>query len=147
MTTTTPVVRLAADKNIDKSITAARTLARRDGVTVIIEKGVARRDGSIRRIPILEVSPKGDVWEVPAPALRVSIAQRLTEVDINRRIFGMNARAAAGHERLDKLVSDSRNYLAAAAEHARTYRQQQQHTRNARANRNTTAMLDGKHAA
>lgn len=139
---TPPAVRLHADKNLDKSITAARLQARRDSVTIVLEKGVPRRDGTIRRIPILEITPHGDVLEVPAAMLRVPNAQRVTEADFDRRQGLMNARASRGHDNFARLIEDSHNYLQAAAELRADYRRQQAHKQAARANRHTTTQLD-----
>lgn len=142
-------VRLAADKNIDKTIAKARHGARTSGLLHIIEKEVARRDGSLRRIPILEVTPAGDVLEVPAAPLRVMTAQHITDADLDRRMGRMNARAARGHDNFARIMEDTRNYLQAAADLARDYRQQRQHRQAARTNRHTTTQTDSapRHAA
>lgn len=157
---TPPVVRLEADKNLDRSINLARLRAKKEGATVFIEKGIARRDGSIRRIPILEVTPQGDVLEVPAATLRTPIAQQVLEQDIVRHQGGLNARATRGHDRLVRVITDSMNYLKAATEHrlALKQRQHQQrprvapgtpavhHSQEARANRHTTTLLSERAA-
>lgn len=86
---------------------------------MIIERTVPRRDGSTRRIPIIEITPSGDIREIDAPPLRVTIMDHLLEANASRYYgvtTGMNIAARKGHEAIAELVKVSADYLAAARE-------------------------------
>lgn len=135
-------VYLRAERNIDKVIDLARFGARKDKVTVVIQRTITTRRGDIKQVPLLEVTPTGDVQEIMAHPLRASITARLTEADLDYRDAGMNKRAAAGHEHFARLVKLSRDYMAAEREHEQNRRLRRRHNRDARRNANTAVLLD-----
>jgi hypothetical protein len=136
-----PFVCLTESKNLDKDITLARFGAKKDRVRVVIQRTLQTRSGDTRRIPILEVTPAGDIVEVLAPTLRTPVSVRLVEADLDFRTGGMNRRARVGHNLFTEMVKISRDYLNAESEHEGNRRQRRQHERNARQNINTTSML------
>lgn len=72
------VVRLPADKNLDKQIDYCRFGARNHGVTVVIEKQSPTKAGHVRRTPIMEVTPAGDIREITVPTMRTPMAAFLS---------------------------------------------------------------------
>lgn len=123
------VVRLPLEKRLDRQIDICRFGARRDHVTVIIERHTTRKDGSVRRTPILELTPDGDIREIDAAPLRVAIAAHMADAHLTYLEGGMNARASAGHERFNELSRQSADYIAAAraAVQERRGRRQERH--------------------
>ena len=118
-----PVVCLDETKNLDKTITLARFGARKDHVTVVIQRTRVTKRGDTRRTPILEVTPAGDVLEISAPRLRTPISAFLTDSPLN-------VRAGKGQTRFAEVVKMSRDYVAAEAEqeaNRRTPRRDRQH--------------------
>jgi hypothetical protein len=112
-TTTTTIIRLPEEKKLDKQIDICRFGAKRDNVTVLIERTITRKDGSTNTFPIFEITPAGDLREVPPPSLKATIGARMREQHVRYLEGEMNAGMTAGHERLDALVGDSRDALAA----------------------------------
>lgn len=108
-------VRLPETRNIERLIAQAR----RDRCIIVLERMTARRDGTTRTTPVLEITPHGDVWEIPPPRMTVPLLDRLIHTDLDYHAGCMNRRAAAGHARIAKLVIDSRDYMNAEAEHRR----------------------------
>ncbi len=120
MTQPTPItVHLPAEKNLDRQIEVCRHTARKDQVTVIIERSVERRDGSKRVIPILEITPAGDVREIEVNTFRVSVLEHTALAHLDYLDGRMNRRAAEGHARLNELGRVSADYLAADRESRR----------------------------
>lgn len=109
-----PAVYLDELKNLDKTIDLARLGARKDHVTVIVQRLRTTKRGDVRRSPILEITPAGDVLEIPAPRLRTPISTSLSEADLLHRTGRMNVRSGEGHVRFAELVKVSRDYIAAA---------------------------------
>lgn len=140
---TTPVVCLPEEKNLDKQLSAARIRAQREHTTFIIERTLTRRDGSARRIPILEITPKGDLLEVPAPRLRVSLGARFDWDMSHKRV---NNPLTDGRAVMSYLMKMSREYLAAEAEYRQQNSRNKNHQRAARRNANTTTMLSERAA-
>lgn len=69
-------VRLAEERKLDRQLDYCRFGARKDNARVIIERTVTSKNPHVpvRRVPILEITPDGDVREVPAPTLKHSLA-------------------------------------------------------------------------
>lgn len=146
-----PVVYLDERRNLDKTIDLARFGARKDHVTVIIQRTLTTRKGDPRRVPILQITPQGDIREIAVPTLRTPISASLADADFRYRTGQMNARQRAGHAAFTELVKLARDYVAAKAEHEQNRKQRRQHKQDARRNANTTTMLSEqaarKHAA
>ena len=83
---------------------------------MIIERTVARRDGTPRHIPIVEITPGGDIREIDARPLRVSLLTHTALAHLDYLDGRMNARAAEGHRQLNELGRISADYLAAERE-------------------------------
>lgn len=120
---TPPVVYLDETRNIDKTIDLARFGARKDHVTVIIQRTLINRKGDPRRIPVLEITPDGDIREIVAPRLRTPISVLLADADFRHRTGQMNVRQATGHVALVNLVQRARDYVAAKTEHEQNRKQ------------------------
>lgn len=105
-----------AEKNLDKQIDHLRTRAKKDGITMIIEQITQRRDGSPRRVPIVEITPTGDIREIDAPALRVPLIDHTALAHLDYLDGRMNKRAAEGHARLNELGRITHDYIVAARE-------------------------------
>jgi hypothetical protein len=120
VTTPTPlIVRLPAEKNLDRQLDVCRHTAKREKATVVIERVVERRDGSKQRIPILAVTPEGDIREMDAPALRVRLLDHTALAHLDYLEGGMNKRSAEGHALLNELGRQSQDYLDAERESRR----------------------------
>lgn len=146
----TPVVYLDAKKNLDKDIDLARFGARKDHVTVILQRVFTTQKGNLRRTPILEITPKGDLLEILAPRLRTPIHEHLADADIAFRLGDMNRARAEGHLHFATLVKVSRDFLAAKRDWEASEANQKQpkgsFEREARRNKNTTTMLSQRAA-
>lgn len=75
MATSTPArftVRMPLEKKLDRQIDICRLGARKDRVAVVIEREVKHKGSGtiIRREPVIEITPDGDVREFDAPRLR-----------------------------------------------------------------------------
>lgn len=126
VTTTPPVVYFTFPEDMpldrirrrmDKEIDLARFGARKDNVTVIIRRAVPTHD--VEDSPyreLLEITPEGDVREIDVPPLRVSIAARLTELDLLHRTGQMNVRAGLGHVRMAEVAKIAADYVSAENE-------------------------------
>lgn len=111
---TTKTIRLPEEKKLDKQIDICRFGAKRDNVTVLIERTITRKDGSTSTFPILEITPQGDLRETPPLGLRVTIGALMTCQHVRYLEGEMNVAMAEGHEKLDILVGQSRDILADA---------------------------------
>ena len=113
------IVRIIEKGNLDRTVGVARTTARRDNRTVLIERAIKRRDGSELLVPVLEITPGGDIREVSPPSLRVSLGDRFLHhfesIDPTSRWMNFLHNMA-------NMVIQSRDYLQAEAEHARIRR-------------------------
>lgn len=126
-------MRLPEEKRLDKQIEICRFGAKRDNVTVLIERPHVRKTGETIMTPILEISPAGDIAEVLAPTLRTPIRIHMHDQHVRYLEGSMNAGMRAGHERLGDLVEDTRDTLA--TERADSQRRANRGPRRYRANR------------
>lgn len=129
------IVRLREERKLDKQIDYSRFGARRDKVTVLIERTVGDRT-----LPVLEITPMGDIREISAPTLRTPIHRLFQEqyqridnygaIDAKHRFALMvgEAHAIVEAERRDSFASRlARRSLK--AERAKRYRPTQAVTR------------------
>lgn len=93
------VVRLPEERNMNRLIDIVRLGARRDNAMVIIERHIGNR-----RVPVLEVTPEGDLCEVPAARLRTTIGAHMSEQHFRALTGQMNKRATAGHFTWERMV-------------------------------------------
>jgi hypothetical protein len=101
---TSRIVHLPEERDMDRLIKVAKYGAKRDNVTVVIERRVADR-----RTPLLQVSPDGRVKAIPASTLRVTVKDRLrASANINR-----NVAATKGLARFSSLGAEAERVLAA----------------------------------
>lgn len=120
MTQPTPItIHIPAGKNFDRQIEVCRHTARKEKATVIIERSVERRDGSKRVIPIMEITPNGDVREIEVNTFRVSVLEHTALAHLDYLDGRMNRRAAEGHARLNELGRVSADYIAADRDNRR----------------------------
>jgi hypothetical protein len=105
--TTITTVHQPEDRNVDRQILKARATAIKDKVRVLIERTTKRGT----RIPVLEITPQGDIREVPAPALRVSLRERMNDLftDPNLR---PNTAAVDGYAHISMMVAESDRRIA-----------------------------------
>jgi hypothetical protein len=113
------IVHFRAEKNLDKQIDLCRFGAQKDNVTVIIERVTERRDGTFRRTPLLEITPHGDVLEVPAARMRITLMEHAASAHLLYLEGGMNKQAAESHARLNELNRTTQDYIEAARNDAR----------------------------
>lgn len=97
----TTIVRLAEERNLDRQIDICRKGAIRDRVRVIIERPTKRGT----KIPVLEITPQGDIREVPAPALKTPIRLLVKHVMTDETLLP-NRAALDGYARLSTLVAE-----------------------------------------
>lgn len=129
------IVRIREERKLDKQIDYCRFGAKRDKVTVLIE-----RMAGDRTIPVLEITPMGDIREIPAPTLRTPIHRLFQEqysridnygaIDAKHRFALMvgEAHAIVEAERRDSKERRARRD-AKKAERAKRYRPTQAVTR------------------
>jgi len=119
----TVVVRLPLERNFDKQLDLCRFGARKDGVTVVIERAITRRNGDVRHVPVVTITPTGDIEETVASPLTVYSLQHIAEAQRLRDAGGMNARATRGHDRFLALHREALQRLGDAPPRGRARRQ------------------------
>lgn len=87
------------DSKFDKQVANACSFAREQRCTMVIEREIKDKDGRVvRREPVLEVSPSGDVSETPAPRMTSALSNCLAN-DRMRQLAAEAQRLLAEEQR------------------------------------------------
>lgn len=103
----TTTIHLSEENNLDRQIDICRKGATRDHVRVIIERTTKRGT----KIPLIEITPQGDIREVDAPTLRTPIRELVKHV-MSDETLRPNRAALTGYAYLSSLVADTDHRIA-----------------------------------
>ncbi len=118
-------IHLPEDRNIERQIAKARITAIKDKVRILIERTTKRGT----KIPVMEITPQGDVREVPSPALKVTVRERMNSL-FSDPTLRPNTRATDGYMGISMLVAEADRRIAVkkASNQGRRDRQAQRAT-------------------
>ena len=137
MTTPRPtpgtIIRLPLEKKLDRQLDIARHGALTDRCTVVIERTRTDRHGNAITTPVIEVSPHGDINEIPVPTLRTPLLD-LFKAQYAQSLTGdVNEQAARGIDRMTVIAAEAEHQIAsmvtAARERAKRDRERRERRR------------------
>ena len=108
-------------RNLDRQIDVCWKGAQKDHVYVVIERTTKRGT----KLPIVEITPQGDIREVPAPTMRTSIRVLVTHL-LSDATFAPNRAALTAYAWLSSLVAATDQRI-----HAKRGRNQERRDRQA----------------
>ena len=96
----THVAVVPEQRNLDRQIEVCRKGAQTDRVYMVIERTTKRGT----KLPIIEITPQGDIREVPAPTMRTSIRVLINYLLVDDTFYP-NAAALTAYAWLSSLVA------------------------------------------
>lgn len=143
------VVRLPIERKLDRQLDVCRHGAVTDRCTVVIEKRRQDRFGNEIVTPVIEVSPNGDINEVPVPTMRTSMRDLFKSQYLGSLDGSVSESKARAIDRMTVIAAESENEIttlvSAARERAKKDREKRARRAQQRAERR--ARWDGKRAA
>ena len=94
------IVHMQEQRNLDRQIEVCRKGAQKDHVYVVIERTTKRGT----KQPLIEITPQGDIREVPAPTMRTSIRVLVNHL-LSDESFAPNTAALKAYAWLSSLVA------------------------------------------
>lgn len=133
------VVHLPIERKLDRQLDVCRHGAKTDRCTVVIERRRTDRAGNVHSTPVIEITPEGDVNEIPVATMRTSLGELFKAQYLDSLDGACSETSARAIDRMTRIAAESEHEIATlvtqARQRAKKDRERRDRQRQARADR------------